>query len=241
MANLTLSGWKASVAAGVVETVPLQDFQSALVLAEDFLATQGGWQPDDALDPTGPGVPASGVSLEDSILLIGIDRIGRVYHVDVTGTLNFRIKMNENFPQGLTDQEVFDNIAMRLDDLVEANFAKTTMAVEDVTSFGGTVTAGPTTQSDRADIQNQITSGGRLIDPLPIGLNAARASFNLDNTFNVEYIYTEPNKALFISVIKYTDTVYQTVEPGQTQKYAITLDPVSYKTTGGTVVPIQAT
>ena len=54
MSTFTLNGWIQSAAAGVVESVPLQDFESSLALAEDFLGTQGGWNPDDPGDLNNP-------------------------------------------------------------------------------------------------------------------------------------------------------------------------------------------
>jgi len=89
MSTFTLSGWIQSAAAGVVEAVPLQDFESSLALAEDFLGTQGGWNPDDPADPTGLGEPATGVTLDESITLITIQQQERIYHTDVSGVLNY--------------------------------------------------------------------------------------------------------------------------------------------------------
>lgn len=239
MTNLTLNGWKASVATGVVESLPLQDFESALILAESFLATQGGWNPDDAGDPTGPGVPVSGVSLETSIILITLQQLERVYHVDVSANMNFRIVLNENLAIGLTDEAVLTNIADRLTDVVEANLENTNIELVDIPDFTGDVTNGPTTAEERRSIQTLIESGGRIIDPYAIGLIVARGMFSLDNTYNVEYLYTEPAKVLFLQITKYTDTLYENFDLTATSKFGITLDAISFKTTSGVVIPIE--
>ncbi len=239
MANLTLNGWKASVAAGVVESLPLQDFESALVLAESFLATQGGWNPDDAGDPTGSGEPASGISLEASISLITTTQLESIYHVDVSANMNFRIVLNENLAFGLSDGDVLINIADRLTDVVEANLVNTNIELIDIPSFTGDVTNGPTTAEERRSIQTLIESGGRIIEPSAIGLIVARAMFSLDNTHNVEYLYTEPTKVLFLQISKYIDTTYESFDSAATSKFGITLDAISFKTTAGVVIPIQ--
>jgi hypothetical protein len=237
MGTLTLNGWISSVAAGVVETVPLQDFESSLALAEDFLGTQGGWNPDDVGDPTGIGEPVSGVSLDQAILLITVQQQERVYHTDVSGVLNFRIKMNNNLSTGLDDTSVLANLVDLLDDLVQDNLAQTNIEFVDIPSYTGTVTNGPTDATTRQTIQNTLLAGGQIIDPYAIGLSVARAEYGLDNTYNVEYIYTETNKALFVMVIKYTDNLYSTVDTTADARYGITLDPVSYRTAGGTTLP----
>lgn len=237
MGTLTLNGWIASVAAGVVETVPLQDFESALALAEDFLGTQGGWSPDDPGDPTGFGEPVSGVTLAQAIVLITIQQQERIYHTDVSGVLNFRIIMNNNLSSGLDDTSVIANIVDLLDDIVQANLLQTNIEFVDIPSYTGVVTNGPTDASTRQNIQSTITAGGQIIDPYAIGLTVARAEYNLDDTHNVEYLYTEPNKALFVMVIKYTDNLYATVDTTADARYGITLDPVSYRTAGGTTLP----
>jgi len=238
MANLTLNGWKASVAAGVVESLPLQDFESALTLAENFLATQGGWNPDDAGDPTGPGEPVSGVDLQTAIALITVQQLERVYHIDVAANMNFRVILNENLAIGLSDVDVLTNITDRLTDIVEANLANTNIELVDIPSFGGDVTSGPTTAQERRDIQTLIESGGRVIEPSAVGLTVARAMFSLDNTHNVEYLYTEPTKVLFIQIAKYLDTLYENIDSTATSKFGITLDAISYKTTGGVTIPV---
>lgn len=237
MGTLTLNGWISSVAAGVVETVPLQDFESSLALAEDFLGTQGGWNPDDPADPTGLGEPVSGVSLDQAIILITAQQQDRIYHTDVSGVLNFRIKMNNNLSSGLDDTSVTANLIDLLDDLVQANLLQTNIEFVDIPSYTGTVTHGPTDASTRQTIQNTITAGGQIIDPYAIGLSVARAEYNLDNTYNVQYLYTETNKALFVMVVKYTDNLYSTVDTTADARYGITLNPVSYQTAGGTTLP----
>ena len=236
MSNLTLQGWKQSVAAGVIETVPFQDFESALVLADDFLGTQGGWNPDDAGDPSGPGVPVSGISTSDAIISITVLVRERIYRADVTAVLDFRVVMHENLSPGLDDQTVLDNLVDSLEDLVKENLSKTNMEFVSIPSYTGTVTSGPTTASERLTIQSTITGGGRIIEPRVIALIAARGEFNLDNTWNVEYLYTEPGKSLFVMIVKYLNTDYVTIDSAAT-RYGVKLDPVSYRMTSGTVLP----
>lgn len=237
MGTFTLNGWITSAAAGVVEAVPLQDFESALALAEDFIGTQGGWTPDDPGDPTGLGEPASGVSLQQGIVLITVQQLERIYHTDVSGVLNFRLIMNNNLSPGLDDTSVLANIVDLLDDIVQANLLQTNIEFVNIPSYTGVVTNGPTDASTRQAIQNTLTAGGQIVDPYAIGLSVARAEYNLDDTYNVEYLYTEPTKALFVMVIKYTDNLYATVDTTADARYGITLDPVSYRTAGGTTLP----
>ena len=237
MANLTLSGWIQSVAAGVVESVPLQDLESALVLAEDFLGTQGGWNPDDAGDPTGPGEPVTGISTSDAIITITVQQRDRIYHADIQGVLNFQIIMNENLSPGLDDASVLANLVDRLDDVVKANLLNTNIKFVEIPSYTGDVTNGATTAEERRDLQTIITTGGQIINAKAIGLIAARAEYNLDNTHNVQYLYTEQGKELFVMVVKYTDSLYNTEDDTAPNRFGIYLDPISYRTSGGVVLP----
>ena len=239
MANLTLNGWKQSVAVGVVETVPLQDFESALILADDYLGTQGGWVPDDPGDSTGPGMPASGVTTADAIIAITLNQRDRIYRADIAGVLNFRVIMNENLALGLDDATVLSNITSDLEDLVRANLARTNIEYVDIPSFTGTVTNGPTDAAERVALQNLIVAGGKIIEPKALALISGRADFNLDNTWNVQYLYTEQNKSMFNMIIKYTDTTYATVDTTATNRFGITLDPVTYRRTNGNVLPAE--
>jgi hypothetical protein len=54
----------------------------------------------------------------------------------------------------------------------------------------------------------------------------------------VEYLYTEPTKVLFIQIAKYADTLYENIDSTATSKFGITLDAISYKTTGGVIIPV---
>lgn len=237
MGTLTLNGWIATVAAGVVETVPLQDFESSLVLSEAFLGTQGGWNPDDAGDPTGFGEPVSGVTTEQSIVLITVEQRDRVYHADISGVLNFRIILNENLSPGLDDAAVLANLVDILDDTVQANLLNTNIEFVDIPSYTGVVTNGATTASVRQNIQSTLVAGGQIINPSVIALSVARAEYNLDNTYNVQYLYTEPSKVLFVMIIKYTTDLYESVDTTADARYGITLNPVSFRTAGGTTLP----
>jgi len=237
MTNLTLSGWKRSVAAGVVETIPLQDFESAFLLAEDFLSTQGGWNPDDAGDPTGPGVPVSGITTEEAIILIFQQQTNRIYKVVINGTMEFSVILNENLSIGLSDNDVISSVTTVLEDFVEAQLENTNIELVSIPSFTGTVTSGPTTASERVSLQSSITGGGKLIDPKAIALVAARARFNLDNTHNVQYLYTESGKDIFVLVTKYLTTQYTTIDTSADSRYGIKLDADSFRVTTGVTLP----
>jgi hypothetical protein len=232
----TLNGWKQSVAAGVVESVPLQDFESALILADDFLATQGGWNPDDPADPTGAGEPVTGLSTAEGIVAVTAQQIDRIYHVAITGVLNFRIDVSKNLTSGLDDTAVLASLVDRIDDVLQSNLRGTNISFVDVPSYTGDVTNGPTTATERQSIQNLITAGGQIINAKAIGLNTARAEYNLDNTHNVEYLYAEPGKSLFVMIQKYTTNLYQTLDATALNRYGIYLDPISYRTAGGIIL-----
>lgn len=233
MANLTLNSWKVTVSIGIVEKLPLQDQVSAFVLAEDYLATTGGWVPDDVLDPTGPGVPASGVTTEEAIQIIFDNNLNRVYSIDAQGTVTFNITFENILTEGLSDADVLLAIEAKFRDFVESQFESTNMEFVQLDSFTGTVLSGTTDQAERIALQNLVAGGGKLTNPRAIALSAGRARFALDPTFNVTYLYTEESKDLFVLLNKYTDTTYQTIDISFASQFVIKLDPVIYTVTSG--------
>lgn len=237
MTNLTLNGWKTSVATALIETVPLQDFESALVLADNYIASTGGWVPDDPGNPTGPGVPASGASMEEAIQQIFDEQLSRVYTFDVTGTLSFRTVFLRNLEPNLSDQDALAAIEAVLEDFVEQQLGTTSLEFINLDSFSDDVVSGPTTSSERAAIQSEITGGGKIINPKAIALSAARARFALDTTYNVSFAFTEVGKELFMMIEKYESTSYQTLDSSATNKFALRLNRNSYKVTGGITLP----
>lgn len=105
-------------------------------------------------------------------------------------------------------------------------------------TYDGPIIRGPTTAEERRAIQTDITGGGKLVNPKSIALSSARARFNLDNTFNVIYLYTETDKELFNLIRKYTDTTYETLDVIEPNQYAIKLDKISYKVNTGQVLDV---
>lgn len=238
MANLTLSSWKLTVSIGVVEKLPLQDQESAFVLAETFLASTGGWVPDDPLDPTGPGVPASGVTTEEAIQIIFDNNLNRIYSIDAQGTATFNITFEDILTEGLSDEDVLLAIEANFRDFVESQFNGTNMGFVQLDSFTGTVLSGITDQAERQALQASIAGGGKLTNPRAIALSAGRARFTLDNNFNVNYLYTEANKDLFVLINRYTDVTYQTIDTGFANQFVIKLDPVTYTVTSGIILSV---
>ena len=238
--NLTLAGWKTTVSTGLIQQLPLQDQASALVLTEEYLANTGGWVPDDAGDPTGPGVPASGATTGEAILAITQNNLDRVFSCALQGTVTFNMAYNRNLDPTLTDEEALLAIAPGLRDFVELQFVETESNLEFVSldSYDGPIVRGPTTAEERRNIQTIIAAGGKLINPKSIALSSARARFNVDNTFNVSYLYTETDKELFHLIVKYTDTTYETLDLTATNQYTIKLDTVSYKVNTGQVLNV---
>jgi len=236
MTNLTLSGWKQSIAAGVVEVVPLQTFESSLVLADDYLAATGGWVPDDAGNPTGPGVPASGATNAQAIQDIRDEQLERIYSADLSGVLSFTTHFQTNLTPGLSEADVLAAIEADFEDFVEAQLPETNLAFVNLDSFTGSVIQGPTTETERQAIQTSILSGGKITNPKEIALVAARARFSLDNTYNVQYMYTQPDKVLFHLMVQYTDVTYATEDTNATNQYVIKLDPITYEVTSGLIV-----
>lgn len=235
MAILTLQAWNETVALGLVKKLPLQNIDSAFALSQNYLANNGGWIPDDPGEPIGFGSPATGETLEQAIQSIFNQQIAQIYTADITGSLTFNITLNKNLAVGLSDSDVFFNVEADLSSIIEEQLKDTSLEIVAIPSFSGTISTGATDTVERVGLQALLTSGGKLSNPKAIALSSARAEFNLDNTHNVRYLYTESGKEYFVSIVKYTDTTYSTVDQNATKEYSIRLNRLSYKVFSGTI------
>ena len=233
MGTLTLVSWKNTVAFGLVQSLPLQDFESALVLTESYLSSIGGWVPDDPADPTGVGEPANGETPEEAIASITTFQYSRIYTVSLNVDSDLKMSVVANLAPGLDDSSVLGSIENTVTDVINAQLTDTALELEDVTTFTGTViSGGEISATDRSNIQTTIAAGGKLIDPPVIALVATRTRYNLDTTWNISNIYTEPDEPLVFITKKYTDTSYTTLD-AETTSYTLKLDSKKYTVISG--------
>lgn len=236
MSNQSLQAWETDTAFLVVTKLPFEDFESAFVLAENYLSSTGGWNPDDEDDPTGPGDPVSGATPDEASDIIRDEQFSSIYSTPVTATITISLEYITKLVGGLSDQDVLDNIEEGLNTFISDQLSPTDIQYDSLVSFDGTPVEGAlTTQPIRFDLNAEVEAGGKLTDPKAIVLNYARSTYSLDISWNVTYLYTKENNDLFVLVEKYLAD-YSALDLSDNRQFFVSMDPVSYEITGGALL-----
>ncbi len=234
MSNESLASWKTDTSILVLQELPLQTLTTAGVLVEDYLSSTGGWVPEDVGDPTGPGQPASGETAPEAAKTIAESQIERVYNNKITADLKVDFHIAQNLDPTLSDEDVLTLIQETIVDFLQNQLGCTTVAFNEFSGSTGVVgRSGYTTADERVTAHQQIESGEKLIDPVAIGLQIARDRFELDDFWNVTYIYTEQDQDIVVQVERYTDTNYTTLDPFTLTQQIVKIDATTYKLASG--------
>ncbi len=232
----SLISWKTDTSFLIVRKLPFEDFESAFVLAEDYLSSTGGWNPDDLSDPTGPGAPVSGATTSEAADIIRDEQMGAIYSTPVSATINISLEYISKIVSGLSDQDVLDNIEEGLNKFISNQLLPIDLKYDLLVSFNGVPVPGSlTTQNSRIALDATVTAGEKLIDPKAIALNSARVMNSLDNSWNVTYLYTKKDNDLFALVEKYASN-YEFLDLSDDRQFFLSLDPESYEVTGGALL-----
>lgn len=236
MTTLTLEGWKSSTTTLLVSSLPLQTFDEGLLLVDSYLSSVGGWVPNDTNDPTGDGFPANGASPTQAVADISQSRYDRVHRLRATMNVELNLDFISNFDPGQSDEEIIAQMQPLILAFVREQFEKSPLDFSDLTELQGTLTVGGVqTPEQRRDINQSIADGKTKRDPRVAALTAARATYFLEDVWNVFSIYLEPDKPIVAIIRKYTNVTYETLDENETRQYVLTVSPDTYNITGGTI------
>ena len=234
MSNESLASWTTDTAIILLGTLPLQTLDSSTVLVEQYLSATGGWVPDDAGDPTGPGVPASGETTTQAANTITDEQLERIYNTKITANIDVGFHVVQNLDPGLSDDDVLVLIQETIENFLQSQFVCTSLSLDVLNeSTGTTKQGGRTTADERVAAQAAVESGDKLIDPVHVSLKLARDRFDLDDLWNVSYIYNEPSQDIVALVERYTDTTYATLDPLTLTQNVVTIDATTYELASG--------
>lgn len=234
MSNLTLKAWKEAAAIQVTKLVPLQTFETSLSLVETYLNNAGGWNPDDASNPSGAGVPMNGDAPDEAAENIKNERFERVYILDLNAKLDIDFYRFTNNTVGMSMQELLATVQLKIDEFLATHFKDLPIRVNTTFDVSGSfVSGGVLTNAYRVELQSAINSGEKLINPLALALKRARINYMLDSTWNITSVYTENDRPFIVSIKKYTNTNYTTEDGTSTTEYKIGLEKNTYKLING--------
>lgn len=237
MSNGSLSSWKTDTAIVLLGELPLQNLTSAKEKVEQYLSETGGWIPDDDSDPTGSGQPASGEDSAEAADSITEAEIARVYNTKVRADIKLDFHLVQNLDPDLSDEDVKTLIEETVQSFLVEQLGCTTTEFVELTDYEiENDRGGDTTAAQRVTADEEVKSGEKLIDPVSISLSYARDRFNLDDFWNVTYIYNEPTKDIVSLIERYTDPeTYEDLDIFTLTQYAITMDASSYELASGVV------
>lgn len=242
MTPFTLNGWRTSAANGLVESLPLQTFDDALILVDEYLANVGGWLPNDPNDATGQGVPVSGETPADAISSIVAARLDRLHLLNATMDITVDLQFVSNFAAGQSDADIIAQMQPLVEAFVQRQLSKSPLAYGSVSNLQGTLDRGGQTDvTERVGIETAINAGQLLRDPRVVALNAARNLYGLDDEWSVEQFYTEPEKPIVVIIRKYTNSSLTALDTSEDQQYVINVSPDDYTITGGVISPVDNT
>ena len=236
MSNESLASWKSDASIALLGTLPLQTFDSAIVLVDRYLAANGGWVPEDPADPVGPGAPATGENALEAANSITQEQLERIYNIATNASIKLNFNIVQNLDPGLADNDIAVLIEETVGDFIASQFGCTVMELDEILSYDITVDRGGNTTADqRVQANAEVTSGDKLIDPVPISLSLARSRFDLDENWNVTYIYNEPGQDIVAMVERYVTTSYDNIDTSTLTQYVIKIDATTYELASGVV------
>lgn len=240
MTPFTLNGWRTSASNGLVESLPLQTFDDALILVDEYLANVGGWLPNDTNDPTGQGTPVNGDTPAQAVSNIVSSRLERVHRLKATMDVQVELEFISNFATGQSDADIIAQMQPLVEAFVQRQLSTSPLAYDGVSNLTGTLDRGGSTDvQERLAIETAIANGQLLRDPRVVALNAARTLYGLDDEWSVDLVYTEPDKPIVVIIRKYTSNALTALDTSATQQYVINVSPDDYSVTGGVISPVD--
>ncbi len=231
---MATDAWKHNVAAIIITQVPLQSMDSALVLVDAYLNDN-------------PGSTTEQVAA-DAITEAQYDTI---YDLNVGCTVTFDVQMAEKLTAGLTIQVARDamknQISAFLTDHINNSdipFRLRSVNLNSIHEVAARSTLGvvtttndqTTTQTVRQSIAGDLAGTDKIFDYKANGLLYARNTYGLDNTWNVDSVYTEPNGPIVLQIKKYASTTYELLDGFSTTVYVLTISPDTYGIVSGIIL-----
>lgn len=237
----TLAGWRTSAANLLVEAIPLQTFDSSVLLIDAYLASVGGWVPDDVGDPTGEGSPVNGDTPEEAVAAIVEQQLDRMYRLDATLQVELTLQFVSNLAPGQSDEDVRSQMQPLIEALLEVEFGSSLLNFSNFTNLSGPIITGGTLDAvQRVEIQGLIATASFAHDPRAVAVNAARNIYALDDLWNVENYYTEVNQPIVTIIRKYTTLTYVTIDTAETLRYVIGVNRDTYVIESGIKTSISS-
>jgi hypothetical protein len=239
MTNPDLVTWANTTAGLVTAQLPLQSLQSAVDLAFAYITDVGGWVPDDPANANGPGLPANGASEQTGANDITSQQIGDVYDLKFSVSVTLSCQFSQHLGTGLDLNAAAAAMVTDVTNLITNSINDSALPVRvdsvgtQTPDAGRSLLGGTTTETVRQDIAADVAGVAKVVDYKAIALKYATTVHALDDTWNVKYVYTQTGSPTVVSVQKYTDNTYATLDSHSTTVYLFTISPTTYDIVAG--------
>lgn len=228
----------------VVAELPLQTLDSAIALVYAYISNNGGWIPNDPLVPLGEGHLVSNFTVQQSADAVRDEEINSVYNVEFTVTTSIKVNVVAKLSQGLSISSAAASMTNQVANFITRNInqSRLPMAVTatstQTTNTGNSLAGGYTTQAIRQSIASEVADFGttKIVDLKAIALLYVTNTYGVDNTWNLESIYIEPDNPVVVQIKKYTTTSYATLDGTSTRIYVISVSPTTYEVVTGVII-----
>src|SRR5678815_3160471 len=100
-----------TTAAHILESLPLQSLDTAIVLVNAYISDVLGWVPDVPEDPTGEGMLFNGFTEQQAAEAIIEEQFGAVYDLNFNVTVTLNVQAIAQLASGLTLEQVAGSMA----------------------------------------------------------------------------------------------------------------------------------
>lgn len=226
----------------LLDELPLQSLDSAVTYVFAYISNVGGWIPDDPLDPNGDGHPANSFTQAQVADAITTQEIDAVYDINFTITLDLNVQNSAKLTSGLSLPAAAASLANQVSDFVTNSVnnsiipLRVTATSTQITDASRSLLGGYTTQAVRQLIASDIADDDKDVDFKGLALLYVRNTYGVDTTWNVHFVYTELNDPIAISIRKYTNTTYATLDGGDITNYVINVSPTTFQVVTGVIL-----
>jgi hypothetical protein len=234
--------WANTTAALLTTDLPLQSLNSAVNLAFAYISNVGGWVPNDPSDPNGPGAPANSATETEAAATIAAQQYAEVYDLNFQVLVTVECQMTAQLGFGLDlaaaaaalspDVAAFITTAINGSSIpVRVNSVST-----QTPTSGKSLIGGQTTETIRQIIASDLIGDNKIIDYKELALQYATTVNGLDDTWNVQSVYSQNNTPVVVTIVKYADNTYNTLDTTSTTIYVYSVSPTTYQIVTGVIL-----
>ena len=236
-----------STAILVLLQLPLQSLETATTLFYAYMSDVGGWVPDDPLQPLGDGVLFNNFTEQQAADEITTNQFDSVYDLNFDVTVTINAQVVAQLTSGLTMEHaagsMANQVALFISDAI--NQSSIPLRVLDanvgdqiLTDQFSQTTGGRTTPEVRMSIASAIANVDAVKenDYKGIALMFVQNTYGVDDSWNIESVYTEQNQPIAVIIKKYTDGTFVDLDNSEPIGYVISVNSDTYQVVTGVII-----